>query len=304
MQRMKQHTLKSSFTLTGKGLHTGMEIKARFWPAPVNTGIRLCRTDISGRPTFEALASYVTSTSRGTVVENGKWKVSTIEHAMSALYALGVTNCVIELNAPEMPILDGSAKPFVEAILATGVEEQSEEAKTWVVTEPLSFDNGKGCKLRIEPADQFEVEVLVDYPSPILSKQTATLTNLSDYAAEISKARTFCFLREIEWLLHLGLIKGGDLQNALVIYDKKISQWSMNRLSNKLGQPPIDASQLGYLSELHYENEPARHKLLDLIGDMALIGMRIQGRLVAECPGHGFNTSCAKQILENINSQK
>ena len=295
---MKQHTINKSFTLTGKGLHTGLVITARFWPAPVNTGIRLCRTDISGRPTFEALADYVTSTSRGTVVENGKWKVSTIEHAMSALYALGITNCVIELNAPEMPILDGSSKLFVEQILTGGVEDQDAEAKTWVVTEPISFDNGKGSKLQIVPADKFEVEVHVDYPSPILNKQTAVLDDLSLFPTDIAQARTFCFLREVEWLLHLGLIKGGDMQNALVIYDKKISQWSMNRLSNKLGQPPIDADALGYLSPLIYENEPACHKLLDLIGDMALTGVHIQGRLIAYCPGHGFNTSCAKQLRQ------
>lgn len=283
--------------MTGKGLHTGLEIHTHFWPAPVNTGIRFCRTDISGCPTYEALASYVTATSRGTVIENGKWKVSTIEHIMSALYAFGITNCVIELDAPEVPILDGSAKLVVDELLRVGVEEQEAEAKTWVVTEPISFDNGKGCKMQILPSDKYEVEVHVDYPSPILSKQTAVLDDLALYADEVASARTFCFLREIEWLLHLGLIKGGDMQNALVIYDKQISQWSMNRLSDKLGQPRIDASQLGYLSPLHYDNEPARHKLLDLIGDMALLGVRIQGRIIATCPGHGFNTSCAKQLL-------
>lgn len=297
---MKQHTIKSDFTLVGKGLHTGLEITTHFMPAPVGSGIRFCRTDLPDRPTYEALASYVSATNRGTVIENGKWRISTIEHIMSALYASGITNCLIEVDAPEVPILDGSAKPVVEQLLRVGIEEQEAEAKTWVVTEPVSFDNGKGCTMLIEPCDHYEAIVHVDYPSPILSKQSASISDLSTYADEVAHARTFCFLREIEWLLHLGLIKGGDLSNALVIYDKKISQWSMNRMCDKLGQPRIDATELGYLSPLNYDNEPARHKLLDLIGDMALLGVRIQGRITATCPGHGFNTSCAKQIIDRI----
>lgn len=292
---MKQRTLISDFTVYGKGLHTGLVITARFCPAAENTGIRICRTDLADCPAYEALADYVTQTRRGTVLEHGAWKVSTVEHALSALYALGVTNCLIEVNAPEVPILDGSAKPFVENILRVGIKEQSAEAREWVVTEPLEFAHN-GSTMRILPADKYEVAVDVKYPSPILSEQHAELTDLADYAAEVAPARTFCFLREIEWLLRLGLIKGGDLNNALVIYDKPVSQRVMDKMTDKLSQPHVDASQLGYLSPLKYDNEPARHKLLDVIGDLALLGLRIKGRIEAYCPGHGFNTACAKQL--------
>jgi UDP-3-O-[3-hydroxymyristoyl] N-acetylglucosamine deacetylase/3-hydroxyacyl-[acyl-carrier-protein] dehydratase len=294
---MKQRTLTSEFTVSGKGLHTGLAITARFCPAAENTGIRICRVDLPEQPVFEALADYVTQTRRGTVLENGNWRVSTVEHALSALYALGITNCFIEVNAPEVPILDGSAKPFVENILRVGITEQQAEAKEWIVTEQVSFSN-KGCTMTISPAEQYEVAVDVDYPSPILHEQHAELTNLSDYAEQISKARTFCFLREIEWLLRLGLIKGGDLENALVIYDKPLSQRVMDKMTDKLNQPRLDASKLGYLSPLLYDNEPARHKLLDVIGDLALVGVRIRGRIEARCPGHAFNTDCAKQLRQ------
>lgn len=292
---MKQRTLISDFTVSGKGLHTGLVLTARFSPAPENTGIRICRADLPGQPTYEALADYVTQTRRGTVLENGPWKVSTVEHALSSLYGLGLVNILITVDGPEMPILDGSAKPFVDNILRVGIQEQSAEAKEWVVTEPLEFSH-KGSTMRILPAEQYEVVVDVNYPSPILSEQHAELTDLADYPEQIASARTFCFLREIEWLLRLGLIKGGDLNNALVIYDKPISQRVMDKMTDKLAQPRVDASQLGYLSPLKYDNEPARHKLLDVIGDLALLGVRIRGRIEATCPGHGFNTTCAKQL--------
>ena len=297
---MKQRTLISDFIVSGKGLHTGLVITARFCPAPEHTGVRICRIDLPDKPAFEALADYVTQTRRGTVLENGAWRVSTVEHALSALYALGVTNCLIEVDAPEIPILDGSAKPFVENILRVGIKEQEAEAKEWIITTPVSF-NHKGCAMTLSPAAQYEVAVDVKYPSPILDEQHAELTNLTEYGEAIAPARTFCFLREIEWLLRLGLIKGGDLENALVIYDKPISQRVMDKMTDKLGQPRQDASTLGYLSPLKYENEPARHKLLDVIGDLALVGVRIRGRIEATCPGHGFNTACAKDLRKYIN---
>ncbi len=297
---MKQRTLTSDFTVSGKGLHTGIVITARFCPAPENTGIRICRVDLPDKPVFEALADYVTQTRRGTVLENGNWRVSTVEHALSALFGMGITNVLIEVDAPEVPILDGSARPYVEQILRVGITEQSAEANEWVVSEPLHFDNGKGSTMDILPAEQYEVSVDVDYPSPILHEQHAELNGLAGYAENVSKARTFCFLREVEWLLRLGLIKGGDINNALVIYDKPISQRVMNKISDKLNQPRLDASKLGYLSPLIYENEPALHKLLDLMGDLALLGVRIRGRIEARCPGHGFNTACAKQIRQML----
>lgn len=295
---MRQATLKEAITLSGKGLHTGIAIRATVRPAAEDTGICFRRTDLPEQPTYRALACYVSGTSRGTVLEQGSWKVSTVEHLMAALYAMGVSNCIVETDGPEVPILDGSARQWVDTIKRAGIAEQEHEQEEWVVTEPVRFDNGKGSRMTIEPCEQYEVRVHVDYPSPVLNKQDAVLNHLKDFDQEIASARTFCFLREIKPLLHLGLIKGGDLQNALVIYDKRMWQWTMNRLARKLGQKPVDASRLGYLSELNYENEPARHKLLDVVGDMALLGKRIRGRISVERPGHAFNTWCCRQLFQ------
>ena len=267
---MKQKTIKSEFEFEGKGLHTGLKIHAKFLPAEENTGICIRRTDLEGQPCYEARVEYVSATERGTVLENGTWRVSTIEHAMSALYAMGITNCVIELDAPEMPILDGSAMPFVAAILMSGIEEQE------------------------------ELEVEISFPGQILHDQKAELKDLSTYAKDIASARTFCFVREIAYLLSRGLIRGGDLKNALVIYEYPISQEAMDQLTDALGQPRQQADKLGYLSPLKYENEPARHKLLDLIGDFSLLGVRLQGRISAYRPGHGPNTECVNYLKSKI----
>ena len=298
---MKQHTLKSSFSFESKGLHTGLYIHATFLPAEENTGIRICRTDLKGCPTYEAVADYVTATERGTVLERGEWKVSTVEHALSALYAMGVDNCLIQLDGPEMPILDGSAKFYVKAIQEVGLQEQEAEQKVYVVTDSIEYLSEHGNKILIVPSDKYEVEVTVAYPSSsFLHEQKAELYNLRDYAHEISSARTFCFVREIEPLLRMGLIKGGDLQNALVIYETPMSQEGLDYMTDKLGQPHINASKLGYLSPLNYLNEPARHKLLDIIGDLSLVGCRIQGKIIALRPGHTFNTQCAKRLRNKI----
>lgn len=297
---MKQATLKDSLSFEGKGLHTGLMVHLRLHPAEVNTGIRICRVDLDGQPCYEALADLVSGTSRGTVLEKGKWKVSTVEHLMSALYGMGVTNCLVEVDAPEIPILDGSAKPYVDAIERVGVSEQDAEAKVFYVTEPIEFDNGKGSRMVLLPAVRYEAEVKIMFDSPILTEQSALLDDLALYKESISPARTFCFLREIELLLHLGLIKGGDMNNALVIYDKKMNQWLLNRLADKLGQPHLDNEQLGYLTPLKFDNEPARHKLLDLVGDMSLLGRRIIGHIYAERPGHGFNTLCCKELRKRL----
>ena len=233
---MKQHTLKSSFSFESKGLHTGLYIHATFLPAEENTGIRICRTDLEGRPTYEAVADYVTATERGTVLERGAWKVSTVEHALSALYALGVDNCLIEVDGPEMPILDGSAKFYIKAIQEVGLQEQAAEQKVFVVTQPIEYISEHGNKMQILPSDKYEVEVTIAYPSSsFLREQKAELNNLSDYIREISSARTFCFVREIEPLLRMGLIKGGDLQNALVIYETPMSQEGLDYMTDKLG---------------------------------------------------------------------
>ena len=297
---MKQHTLQSSFSFESKGLHTGLQLHATFLPAEENTGIRICRTDLEGRPTYEAVADYVTATERGTVLERGAWKVSTVEHALSALYAMGVDNCLIEVDGPEMPILDGSAKYYVKAIQEVGLQEQDAEQKIFVVTEPIEYLSERGNKMLILPCDHYEVEVTITYPTGLLREQSAEIHNLSDYKRELSAARTFCFVREIEPLLRMGLIKGGDLQNALVIYETPMSQEGLDYMTDKLGQPRLDANKLGYLSPLNYPNEPARHKLLDIIGDMSLVGCRIQGKIIAHRPGHTFNTQCAKRLRQLV----
>ncbi len=298
---MKQQTIQEAFSVEGPGLHTGGMIHATLMPAEENTGICIRRVDLDGQPTYEALAEYVNKTTRGTVLENGSWRVSTVEHMMAALYAMGVTNCLVEVDAPEIPILDGSARLFVENIQRVGLQTQQAEVKEWVVTEPFEYTNGKGSAIRISPCDHYEVAIQVKYPSVVLNEQSAELKNLSDFASQIANARTFCFLREIKPLLNLGLIKGGDIDNAIVIYDKRIWQCNMNRLARKMGKPTIDAGQLGYLTELRFDNEPARHKLLDIVGDLALLGMHIRGRIEAVCPGHGVNTACCKQLRQLVN---
>ena len=300
---MKQHTIKESFTLSSVGLHTGLFVTATFHPAPENTGVCLRRVDLPGQPCHQALADYVSGTERGTVLERGKWKISTVEHALSALYALGVDNCIIDVDAPEMPILDGSACMFVREIQRVGLEEQNAEQEVYVVKEPIEYISEHGHSMRIEPCDHYEVNVTISFQSNILREQHATLTDLKDYPQDISSARTFCFVREIEPLLRVGLIKGGDLKNALVIYEQVLSQSGMDYFCDKLGQPHLDATKLGYLSPLNYPNEPARHKLLDVIGDVSLLGLRLQGKVIAYKPGHTFNTQCIRRLRNQILSE-
>ena len=300
---MKQKTIKDSFTLQSVGLHTGLHVTATFHPAPENTGVCLRRVDPPGQPCHQALADYVSGTERGTVLERGKWKISTVEHALSALYAMGVDNCIIDVDAPEMPILDGSARLFIEAIQKVGTEEQEAEQQVYVVTEPIEYISEHGHRMRIEPCDHYEVDVTIAFQSNLLREQHATLKNLSDYPTDIAAARTFCFVREIEPLLRVGLIKGGDLKNALVIYETELSQSGMDYFCDKMGQPHLDATKLGYLSPLNYPNEPARHKLLDVIGDLSLLGMRLQGKIIAYKPGHTFNTQCVRKLRNQVISE-
>lgn len=297
---MKQKTIKQAFSFDGKGLHTGAKVHATFLPASQNMGICLRRTDLEGRPCFEALAKYVSATERSTGLANGEWKVSTIEHALSALYAMGITNCIIELDAPEMPILDGSATPFVEAIRQVGIEEQEAEAKTLIIKEPIKYEAKNGSTYIIEPADQEDIMVYISFPGNVLHNQSAKLHDLREYPETIAAARTFCFVREVAYLLHKGLIRGGDLQNALVIYEQPIPQDMMDILTQALGQPRQNADKLGYLSPLKFPNEPARHKLLDLLGDFALMGVRLQARITASRPGHGANTECVRHLVERF----
>lgn len=295
---MKQRTISQTFTLRGKGLHTGLNIEFTCRPAEPNTGIQICRVDMEGKPTYQALADYVSATERGTVLKRGDWQVSTIEHAMAAFFATGVTNILVEVNAPEFPILDGSAKPFIEALNQAGVVDQWPDTDVFVVNKRMEYVNpDTDSRIVLLPDDKFSIDVHVAYPSEILGNQYASLDNIEDFATQIAPARTFVFVREIMPLLKKGLIKGGDLKNALVIYDQLISQDEMNDICDTLHQPRLDAGQLGYINtDLLAQNEPARHKLLDVMGDLALIGKHIQGRIIAYHPGHSTNTACALMI--------
>lgn len=295
-----QHTLAQAFTLNGKGLHTGLQITATFCPAPENTGIRFVRIDLPNKPEIKALATNVTATERGTVIANQGVSISTIEHAMAALMAHGIDNCLIEIDAPEMPILDGSAYFLVQAIQKAGTVAQQAPRRYFEVKEKMEFEKN-GSSITLLPNDSFEAEVHVDFHSSILQPQSATLQALTDFDSEIAAARTFVFVREIAPLLQHNLIKGGDLDNAIVIYDQEMPQQEVNNLCNLLHIPPIELTNLGYLNRrpLAFENEPARHKLMDLIGDLSLIGMPIKGKVIAHKPGHTFNTHIAKLLIEH-----
>ena len=299
----KQQTLAAPFTLEGKGLHTGLNITATFCPSEPNTGYRFQRIDLEGEPIVEAVADNVAATNRGTVVKKGDITISTIEHAMAALYCLGVDNCLIKLNAPEIPILDGSALPWVKAIQNVGVVEQSAKREIFRIMKKYEVvDEASGVKLEIFPDDHFSVTTFVDYPSPVLNNQFAVLNDINDFADQVAAARTFVFVREIQPLLAANLIKGGDLDNAVVIYDKKVSQEELNTLAATIGSQAPSAENLGYVQKrpLQWDNEPARHKLLDIIGDLALIGKYIQGRVIATRPGHGMNNKLARVVRKEM----
>jgi UDP-3-O-[3-hydroxymyristoyl] N-acetylglucosamine deacetylase/3-hydroxyacyl-[acyl-carrier-protein] dehydratase len=299
----KQQTLAAPFTLEGKGLHTGLNITATFCPSEPNTGYRFQRIDLEGEPIVEAVADNVAATNRGTVVKKGDITISTIEHAMAALYCLGVDNCLIKLNAPEIPILDGSALPWVKAIQNVGVVEQSAKREIFRIMKKYEVvDEVSGVKLEIFPDDHFSVTTFVDYPSPVLNNQFAVLNDINDFADQVAAARTFVFVREIQPLLAANLIKGGDLDNAVVIYDKKVSQEELNTLAATIGSQAPSAENLGYVQKrpLQWDNEPARHKLLDIIGDLALVGKYIQGRVIATRPGHGMNNKLARVVRKEM----
>ena len=306
---MKQQTLKGEFTLSGKGLHTGLQIEATFKPADVNTGYVFKRVDIDGQPTIEALAENVVDTNRGTVIAsrtNPDARVSTIEHAMSALYAMGIDNCLIEVNAPEMPILDGSAIQYINKIEETGLVGQSAEKEYYVVKQRIKVvDPNSGSSLIVLPDDEFAVDVMIDFKSPILSNQFASLDNLKKYKTDIASCRTFVFVREVVPLVQMNLIKGGDLDNAIVIYDTPMQQEELDKLADLMKVPHKSVGDLGYLNDkpLSFSNEPARHKLLDLIGDLALIGRPLKGRIIATRPGHTINTKLSKQIRKELRYQ-
>ncbi len=303
---MKQQTLKGQFTVKGKGLHTGLEIEATFLPAPENHGYKFQRIDLEGQPVIDALAENVSGTTRGTVLERGDVRVSTVEHALAALYAAGIDNCLIQLNAPEMPILDGSAAEYCANIANVGIVEQAADKNFYIIKQKIEVrDDSTGASIIALPDDGFSVDVMVDFNSKVLANQFASLDNLSDFPAEISACRTFVFVREIEPLVKANLIKGGDLDNAIVIYDTPMAQEELDHIADIMGSPHKQVNEFGYINNkpLAFENEPARHKLLDVLGDMALIGRPVIGRIIATKPGHSLNTAFAKQIRKEIKRQ-
>lgn len=300
---LKQKTLAGSFSLYGKGLHTGLNLTVTFNPAPENTGYKIQRIDLEGEPIIHAIAENVIDTSRGTVVANGDARCSTIEHAMAALYALGIDNCLIQVNGPEFPILDGSSILYVENIRRVGMVEQNAPKDFYVIKKKIEFrDDETGSSIIILPDEQFSITTMISFDSQFINSQFATLDNIDDFTEHIAPARTFVFVREIEPLLKAGLIKGGDLDNAIVIYEKEISQEALDRLADHLHVEHRDATALGYIQDrpLVWQNEPARHKLLDIIGDMALIGRPIKGRIIATRPGHTINNKFARQMRREI----
>lgn len=300
---LKQKTLGGSFSLCGKGLHTGLNLTVTFNPAPENHGYKIQRIDLEGQPIIEAVAENVTDTTRGTVLSKNDVRISTVEHALAALYAAGIDNCLIQVNGPEIPILDGSAKFYVENIKRVGVEEQNAVKDFYIIKSKIEFkDEETGSSIMVLPDDKFSLNVLISYDSQFLSNQFATLDNMEDFAEEIASSRTFVFVREIEPLLNAGLIKGGDLNNAIVIYERQMNQENFDKLADAMSVPHMDATKLGYINHrpLVHPNEPARHKLLDIIGDLALIGRPIKGRIIATRPGHTVNNKFARLIRKEI----
>ncbi|UKK73890.1 bifunctional UDP-3-O-[3-hydroxymyristoyl] N-acetylglucosamine deacetylase/3-hydroxyacyl-ACP dehydratase [Segatella bryantii] len=299
----KQRTLKGSFSLYGKGLHTGLSLTVTFNPAPENTGYKIQRIDVEGQPVIDAIADNVVDTQRGTVVAKGDIRVSTIEHGMSALYALGIDNCLIQVNGPEFPILDGSADMYVKKIQEIGITEQNAEKDYYIIRHKIEIkDDNTGSTITILPDDDFSITAMCSFNSKFINSQFATLDNMDDYAKEISPARTFVFVRDIVPLLEANLIKGGDLDNAIVIYEQEVSQEKLDQLADVLKVARMDAKKIGYIQHkpLMWENECTRHKLLDIIGDMALIGKPIKGRIIATRPGHTINNKFARQMRKEI----
>ncbi len=301
MEATKQMTLKGSFSLFGKGLHTGLSLTVTFNPAPENTGLKIQRIDLEGQPTIDALAEYVVDTQRGTVIAKGDVRVGTIEHGMAALYAMGIDNCLVQVNGPEFPILDGSAEKYVEQIKKVGIVEQNAPKDYYIIRHKIEITDGESV-ITILPDDQFSITAMCSFQSKFISSQFATLDDVNKFADEIAPARTFVFVRDIMPLLQANLIKGGDLDNAIVIYEREVPQEKLDQLADLLHVPHIDATQIGYIQHkpLMWDNECTRHKLLDIIGDMALIGKPIKGRIIATRPGHTVNNKFARLIRKEI----
>ncbi|NNG10859.1 MAG: bifunctional UDP-3-O-[3-hydroxymyristoyl] N-acetylglucosamine deacetylase/3-hydroxyacyl-ACP dehydratase [Arenibacter sp.] len=303
----KQRTIAKEVTLTGVGLHTGENVTLKFVPAPENFGYAFKRVDLEGEPVIEADANYVVNTQRGTNLEKRGVKIQTSEHVLAALVGLEIDNALIELDAPEPPIMDGSSKFFVEALEKAGIVEQDTPREEFVVKDVISYkDEETGSEITIIPADTYQVTTMVDFGTKVLGTQNANLENLNEFKTEIADARTFSFLHELEMLLENGLIKGGDLNNAIVYVDKEISDSTMKKLEKAFNKKKLSVKPNGILDNLslHQPNEAARHKLLDVIGDLALAGTRIRGKVIANKPGHFVNTQFAKKLSKIIKMEK
>ena len=303
----KQHTISTAVKISGTGLHTGILVDMVIKPANPGFGVQFQRMDLPGQPVIKADCDFVTDTSRGTTLQIDDVKVSTVEHILAALVGMGVDNALIELNGPEVPIMDGSSKHFVELIEKTGVTEQ-DAAKAWYSIDEniYLYDDAKRVEMVAMPAIDYQITTLIDFNSPVLGTQHAGLKSIKDFRAEIAPCRTFCFLHELEMLLEHDLIKGGDVKNAIVVVDKPVTDEEMARLALVFGKDNIEVKSEGYLNnlELRFPNEPARHKLLDVVGDLSLIGYPIKARIIANRPGHSTNVEFAKKIKRYIKKNK
>ena len=303
MDTAKQTTLGGSFSLFGKGLHTGLSLTVTFNPAPENTGYKIQRIDLEDQPIIDAIADNVIETKRGTVLQQGEARVSTVEHGMSALYALGIDNCLIQVNGPEFPILNGASDMYVAKIESVGIVEQNAPKDYYIIRKKIEVrDEETGSVITILPDNDFSITTMCSFHSQFVNSQFATLDNIKDYATEIAPARTFVFVKDIIPLLEANLIKGGDLDNAIVIYARQLEQDKLDKLADLLKVPRMDATKIGYIQHrpLQWDNECTRHKLLDIIGDMALIGKPIKGRIIATRPGHTINNKFARLMRKEI----
>ncbi len=302
----KQRTIKQEVGLTGKGLHSGAQVNVTIKPAVTDFGYQFKRTDLDGQPIIKGIASNVVSTSRGTTLQQNGAVIMTIEHLCAALFAMDIDNVLIEVSGPEIPILDGSSKPFVEVIDSVGTIEQDEDREYYEVKEKITYTDDKGVDIAIYPDDHFSIDVHIDFNSKVLGQQYASLTDLQEFKTDIASCKTFVFMHELEILAANNLIKGGDLDNALVIMDKAMSQEELDRLADLFNKPHISVRPEGILNNtvMEYQNEPARHKLLDVVGDLSLIGCRIKGKVIARKPGHHGNTELAKKVIKLIKQEK
>ncbi len=307
---MRQSTIQQPVSVRGFGLHTGKAVTLTFQPAAVNQGFRFQRVDLPDKPVVPADVKFVSSTNRSTVLKNGEAEVGTVEHVLSALTGLGYDNVLIELDGPETPIMDGTAMPFVKALRQAGRTEQETERDIYRITQPMTYrDEATGAELLALPAEAFEATTMIDFNSPVLEPQYASITNLADYEEGIASCRTFVFVHEIEKLFEMGLIRGGDLDNAVVIADRPVPQEAVDALAHKMGKSrpggyQIDNAGVLNTTKLRFQNEPARHKLLDLIGDLSLVGRPIQGRIVATKPGHTANVAFARLLKKDLQEQR